>query len=81
LILYPNPSSNEVTISYSLSSLQDVTFGIYDIQGKLVRRVEKPSKSAGKYVLKIDISDIANGIYIIQMQTGDDNIFKKFLKE
>jgi Secretion system C-terminal sorting domain len=81
LTLYPNPSSNEVTIGYSLSSLQNVDFGIYDIRGRLVRKIEKGKKQAGKYVLKVDISNLANGIYIIQMRTGDDAIFKKLLKE
>jgi Secretion system C-terminal sorting domain/Beta-propeller repeat len=79
--LYPNPSSNEVTIGYSLSSLQNVDFGIYDIRGRLVRKIEKGKKQAGKYVLKVDISNLANGIYVIQMRTGDDAIFKKLLKE
>jgi Secretion system C-terminal sorting domain/Beta-propeller repeat len=81
LSLYPNPSSNEVTIDYSLSSLQNVDFGIYDIRGRLVQKIEKGKKQAGKYVLKVDISNLANGIYIIQMRTGDDAIFKKLLKE
>jgi Secretion system C-terminal sorting domain len=81
LTLYPNPSSNEVTIDYSLSSLQNVDFGIYDIRGRLVRKIEKGKKQAGKYVLKVDISNLANGIYIVQMRTGDDAIFKKLLKE
>jgi Secretion system C-terminal sorting domain len=81
LTLYPNPSSNEVTIGYSLSSLQNVDFGIYDIRGRLIRKIEKGKKQAGKYVLKVDISNLANGIYILQMRTGDDAIFKKLLKE
>jgi Secretion system C-terminal sorting domain len=81
LTLYPNPSSNEVTIGYSLSSLQNVDFGIYDIRGRLVRKIEKSKKQAGKYVLKVDISNLANGIYIVQMRTGEGGIFKKLLKE
>jgi hypothetical protein len=81
LTLYPNPSSSEVTIGYSLSSLQNVDFGIYDIRGKLVRKIEKGEKEAGKYVLKIDLSNFANGIYVVQMRTNEAVIFKRLLKE
>ena len=81
LSLYPNPSSNEVTIGYSLNGLQDVSFGIYDMQGKIVREVEKPNKNAGKYILKIDISSLATGMYIVRMQTANGALYKKLLKE
>jgi Secretion system C-terminal sorting domain/Beta-propeller repeat len=79
--LYPNPSSNEVTIGYSLSSLQNVDFGIYDLRGRLVRKIEKGKKQVGKYVLKVDISNLANGIYIVQMRNSEGGIFKKLLRE
>jgi Secretion system C-terminal sorting domain len=82
LILYPNPAVNEVTIGYSINSLQNVNFGIYDLRGRLIKKIEKGKKQPGKYILeKIDISKLANGIYFVQMQTDKESIVKKLVKD
>jgi Secretion system C-terminal sorting domain len=82
LTIYPNPSSYEVTFGYSLSRFTNVKFNIYDIRGRLVKKIEKGKKEAGKYVFeKVDISILANGIYFVQLQIDSESITKKILKE
>jgi Secretion system C-terminal sorting domain len=81
LTLYPNPTGNEITIGYSLNGLKNVSFSIYDIRGRLIIKIEKGNKPAGKYVLeKIDISKIPSGIYIVQMLADNHRISKKLFK-
>jgi Secretion system C-terminal sorting domain/Beta-propeller repeat len=78
----PNPSSTEITIGYSLNGLQNISFSIYDIRGRLIKKIEKGNKPAGKYVLeKVDISKLATGIYFVQMQTDKESIVKKLVKD
>lgn len=46
--VFPNPSSGAVTISYTLQKPGNVTLEIYDLQGKLVKRVLSTIQPAGK---------------------------------
>jgi hypothetical protein len=63
--VYPNPFSTTITISRAASS--DVTVNIFDAQGKLVL-----SKKANGSKIEIETSELANGIYSLQLvdETG-----------
>jgi hypothetical protein len=69
LIIYPNPTSNFIQIK---TSLKYTSISIIDLTGQLVKQVANSAK--------IDVSDLNNGIYFIQL-VGDDNVVKKFIKE
>jgi hypothetical protein len=45
-----------------------------------LRKIENGKKEAGKYVLKIDISNFAKGIYHVQMEKEKELIGKKLLR-
>jgi len=47
---YPNPFNPETWIPFALASDTDVTIKIFDVRGKLVRRLDLGSKEAGFYM-------------------------------
>lgn len=73
LKLYPNPSSNNITISNENSSLSEIT--IFDLQGKQIKSISNLSVKT----LNISTRDMASGMYMIQIKTSNTNSVTKKL--
>lgn len=71
LSVYPNPSSQHITIvsDCHISSIQ-----IYSIEGKLVKQVFNYNHGS------VDISDLKFGVYLVDITTDKGNGFTRFLK-
>ena len=71
--LYPNPARDIVFVENRDLLLNKVR--IYNIKGTLVRQIElfRPKE-------KIDISNLAEGQYVLSFETNDDIIIKKVIK-
>ena len=78
---YPNPATESFNISYELKQPEDVTISLYDLQGRLVREIEKKHLAPGTYENKIEAKsfDLNSGVYILKMQTKDGLISKKLV--
>ncbi|MEG0188863.1 MAG: T9SS type A sorting domain-containing protein, partial [Algoriella sp.] len=72
LQLYPNPADNIVNIK-SLSNLQTLT--VIDFTG----RVLKEQKNINQKDVKLNISGIPKGIYIIHVKTEQESVSKKLI--
>jgi len=79
MIIYPNPVANEINVSGN-SKIQDLmNINIYDISGKLVITNQKSIN--GNFNLKIDVSDLEKGLYIIHFVSGNGSkATSKFIK-
>lgn len=65
LQVYPNPSSGEFTIAYTLSKPADVSLLIFDQAGSLVRElINIRSQHSGNYRIPVTLSDKPAGMYI-----------------
>lgn len=66
--IYPNPTSGKFTINYELVKRADVKLNIFDVNGSLVKEVVNiNSQYQGKYQIPVDLSDLPNGIYIVNL--------------
>ena len=65
--IYPNPSSEYVNISLSLKEAAQVKINIYDIHGKIVQTILNEKKSAGSFITTWNRSNIASGVYILEI--------------
>ena len=68
--VYPNPAHNEVTINFDASRVKSIN--VYDISGRLfnIARIERN---------KLNVSDLSNGAYFIQVITTDNRSFTQKL--
>lgn len=66
LAIYPNPASDYVTID-NLEEKSEIK--LFDVSGK-----EVVSKTTTLSKNKIDISNLAKGVYFIKVKTGNENI-------
>jgi hypothetical protein len=68
LQLFPNPSTGEFNISYEVKQKGAVQADIYDMNGSLVRSlIKSQNQHTGKYVVPVNLSDLASGIYICKV--------------
>lgn len=70
LSIHPNPTTNEVTITTTVTLDY---YEIIDVQGKVVKRDRLEQNS-------IDMSELENGIYLIKVHSNDNSAIKKIVK-
>ena len=72
--LYPNPSHRELNISLNNVS----AIRVYDLQGRVMLHEQI---SAGTTLKKINIEELTNGLYIVELEkTSGGRLVKKFIK-
>jgi hypothetical protein len=76
---YPNPFNPSTTINYSLPKSGLVTLKVYDILGREVKTLVNTYKAAGSYDVSFNASNLASGIYIYQLKSGNFVSTKKLV--
>jgi hypothetical protein len=77
---YPNPTTDNTTLTFNLAETSNVLVNVYSISGILVKTVSQKNMSAGAQTLKIDGDDLQNGTYIVKFMAGKQNETVKFIK-
>jgi len=65
--VFPNPSTGNVTITYTTSRATDVQINTYNITGKLITSYSNNDVKAGEHNYEVTIN--APGMYLIRLQT------------
>ena len=74
-IIYPNPATNNLTVDLGGFNGVNTTVKLYDSTSKLV--FEQLSSST----LMIDVSDVAKGMYALELSTGKHTLRRKVIIE
>ncbi|MFB6342634.1 leucine-rich repeat protein [Saccharicrinis sp. FJH62] len=69
--IYPNPSSDNFTISYLLERASKVTINLYDLNGVKINSFKLGNKSQGNHLYNLENLDLNKGIYFIELNTID----------
>ncbi|MDY8137026.1 T9SS type A sorting domain-containing protein [Aquimarina sp. 2201CG5-10] len=75
--IYPNPAKEFVTVTSSLNNLSDLVVGIFTIKGEKVyskHHAMNPDKS-----LRLDVTNLSAGLYMIQFRNKKQTITKKIV--
>ncbi len=70
LNIYPNPASYTVNVNFDAVSSADAVIRLIDAQGREVRVVNERA-AGGSFNHTMDVSDLASGMYMIEIQSGD----------
>jgi hypothetical protein len=82
---YPNPFNPSTTISFDVPKNAHVSVVIYDVLGRVVTTLVDEMKSANRYRVVWDASNLSTGVYFYRMTarsvdgSGDFNAVKKLL--
>ncbi|WP_417611331.1 T9SS type A sorting domain-containing protein [Owenweeksia hongkongensis] len=73
--IYPNPTNGMVFIDLKESPSADNSVTVLDLNGKVIMNRSLVNPQTG--MMDIDLSDLANGMYIIRIKSGDQNYQSK----
>jgi len=74
ITLYPNPVQNTLQINTQNKIIDKIN--IYSILGSRVRQLKAETVSPS-----VDVSNLASGVYYVQLYSGKNVALKKFVKE
>jgi len=77
--LYPNPANNYLNIDFYNNSNQAVEIEVYNNTGQLVQKRQQSNVMSGMNQMSLDISGLANGIYLVKLKTNQASFTKKFV--
>jgi hypothetical protein len=78
--VYPNPSHDEVNLSFSMDKASDVIVSITDLTGK--RLYSKSVKTtSGNNSIPIDVSVISKGVYVLSLSSDMVNATRRIVIE
>lgn len=75
--VYPNPAGTQAYLKLDLSRSQQVSYQLCDINGKVV--LQKTLKKSEMNIENIDVSELANGVYMINVVLEDKSTMTKKL--
>ena len=77
--VYPNPFNPMTTISFELTKAGNVSLKVYDISGRKVAQLMNEFCPSGSHEISFDASNLASGVYLAKIQTGDFKHAQKLL--
>ncbi|MEW5677522.1 reprolysin-like metallopeptidase [Flavobacterium enshiense] len=75
LKLYPNPNQGTFNVQFDSKSGNDIKIDVYDMRGRLV--FENSYKNSGIFNQTIQLNNVQSGIYLVNIQDGDQREVKK----
>ncbi|MEO8664422.1 MAG: choice-of-anchor B family protein [Ignavibacteria bacterium] len=76
---YPNPFNPFTSIDFGLPERSFVIFNLYDITGRLVRKLLNEEINAGYYKYRLDASALNSGVYFYSITAGQFSQTKKLV--
>jgi hypothetical protein len=70
LIVFPNPTQGEVVIEFKVEYDSEVELSVTDLIGKRVLEILNQRMPAGQYKYLVKLDQLANGMYIMSLQTS-----------
>ena len=77
---YPNPTTENITVNYSLEESAKVQYVIYDLTGKKVQ-TEAATRFPGAQQQSIDVNNLQAGTYLLSLNVNGSVITKRFVKK
>ncbi len=78
-ITYPNPSTTELVLEFTLIQPNNTTITINDLSGKQIKEVLNSFLNEGNHKLHIDLRELPVGSYILNIQSGKSISSNKIL--
>lgn len=79
LAVFPNPASDEILISVPENQGEILRTEILDVSGKIVK--SRNNAGMGYPSLRLNVEDLAGGVYMIRAMTGTDVLTRKIIIE
>ncbi len=71
---YPNPFNPLTQVEYYLPKTGQVEVAVYDLNGRLIQRLQNGVQNAGKHQLNFDGSQLSSGFYFLRLKFNGQDI-------
>jgi hypothetical protein len=75
--IYPNPATTSVNLYFMTYENENVSVGIYDLSGRLIKEDDRGLLRAGNQEVRISSEDIKSGLYLVKTQIGQKTFTQK----
>ena len=79
LNIYPNPATTKLTIQFNPGVQKEFSLELFNVYGQKIKVIHETNVSGNNFIKSIDISDLASGIYFVNIQGAGGSV-KKFVK-
>lgn len=69
--IYPNPADDFTTLEFDAEDGKTAEVIVADVSGRIMQQTQIAQTLVGKNQFRIDTSNLPNGLYIINVKTGD----------
>ena len=80
---YPVPAQGRLWVQYALNKATPATLRLVDITGRICREqtlLSQPSIT-GTQTAEIDLSGLVSGVYVLQIQAGEEVLSQRVIKD
>jgi hypothetical protein len=72
--VYPNPATENVSISFDLLNSNEVSVQVIDINGKIVSETITETFTAGSNKIDFATANLSQGLYLVKFQTAETSL-------
>lgn len=80
LVLFPNPFSSTITVSFSLKDESRIGFSILNVFGQEISTFDDQVYGSGEHNRQLLVADLPPGIYFCRVTNGRSSVTKKIIK-
>jgi hypothetical protein len=83
-LVYPNPADDEVVVSVSSQQSavgSQVKISIFDWIGREIRTYENEMTPTGECTVRLEVSDLPAGVYLVRLQAGGQSAVRKLIMQ
>jgi hypothetical protein len=77
-VFSPNPAHNQLSVSFDVNKVDDVNIAFYTLGGKTVWE-QKFRNCTDRFSHNIDVSTLAKGVYLVNIQKGKESLSRKVM--
>ncbi len=78
--LFPNPTTSEMTVSFSLKQKSNIEIKLYNSLGQHITTITDSSNDAGNNTITFSTANLPPGIYHLQFSVDGEVVTKKVVK-
>lgn len=81
MLIFPNPTTGNLTVQVNDLQGEDVLITVYDLVGQVIIN-RKTENNFGTLQVPLDFVNLSNGVYLVSVQVGEQTIMtKKVIKQ
>ena len=81
LLLYPNPASQNISMSFTANEPNMLSWSLIDITGGVIKSSTSIQQlRSGSHQIEIDLNGISNGVYLVKFHYGEYQTTRRFIK-